>query len=332
MTTEDIPLIEYELDTISSLQAIRPFPNPHFPFVCTLVRMSRLTLPYIRWHWHEDLELILVTSGCVHLQLSAESLDLQTGEGLFINQNIMHRISKAGSDDCEFFCIRFYSTLLFPSGTTDLANRYFHPVVNSSKLRYLKLTPEDDDTSDILHNIQEVIRLDKERPTAYELSVIAHIYLIWAAMNDYVGVHSAAPPLTKAVLTDNHRVKLAMRFIAEHYVEPLTLDEIAASVHISKSECCRCFKRTIGLSPFGFLMRHRILEAVRKMQRKEAASDTISDLAASVGFNSPSYFIKLFKRFTNMTPLEYREKLLRGGEAPQSEQEITKPLRHLNEN
>jgi len=52
------------------------------------------------------------------------------------------------------------------------------------------------------------------------------------------------------------------------------------------------------------------MEAIRKMQAKEAVAKSISQLSASVGFNNTSYFNKQFKRHTNCTPLEYRKKLL----------------------
>ena len=136
------------------------------------------------------------------------------------------------------------------------------------------------------------------------------LYALWAELNTYAKQHIGSPNLTNAVISDFTRVIDAIHFIAEHYAEPLALDDIANSVHLSKSECCRCFKRTVSISPIEFLIQYRIMEAIRKMQTKDAAANSISGLSAAVGFNSASYFNKQFKRYIKCTPLEYRKKLL----------------------
>ena len=48
------------------------------------------------------------------------------------------------------------------------------------------------------------------------------------------------------------------------------------------------------------------------MMRGSAEADSIADLAASVGFNSPSYYNKLFRKYLNCTPTEYKKTLQNG--------------------
>ena len=63
------------------------------------------------------------------------------------------------------------------------------------------------------------------------------------------------------------------------------------------------------MTPFEYLMKYRIFEATKKLLDNKTVSDSISDLALSVGFNNISYFNKLFKRYLDCTPTEYREQM-----------------------
>ena len=98
-------------------------------------------------------------------------------------------------------------------------------------------------------------------------------------------------------------------------MEPLTLDKIADSILVSKSECCRCFKRAIGLTPIEYLMKYRIMESAVRMKQKE--SESISEIAGTVGFNNTSYYSKVFKKMMGCTPSEYRQSLLSPSARPQ---------------
>lgn len=321
------PIRAYELGKLSSLQTIRPFPNPQFPLAINHVQMSRLSVNFIRWHWHEEMELIIVESGTLHVQTTVSSYILKQDECLFLNQNSLHRLHTEKGEDCVFYSIRFHISLLFPTGTMELSQKYLHPLISSRQVKSILLHhTAANSTPAVPGHLEEIILSELNKPDGYELLILGHLYQVWGYIAKYFQADSIQMPATKAAATDGQRVKTAMRYIAEHHAEPLTLDEIAESIHISKSECCRCFKRTIGLSPFEFLMRHRILEAIRKMRQKEAAADTISGLAASVGFNSTSYFNKLFKRYTNHTPLEYRQKILSSASYPATVTELTDTL------
>ena len=87
-------------------------------------------------------------------------------------------------------------------------------------------------------------------------------------------------------------------------METVTLEDISSSIMVSKSECCRCFKRTLNVTPFEYLMKYRILESTKRMDRKPL--DSISEIAGSVGFNNTSYYNKIFKKYMDCTPTEYR--------------------------
>lgn len=92
--------------------------------------------------------------------------------------------------------------------------------------------------------------------------------------------------------------------IQSRYREPLTLDDMADSLLLSPQYICHLFQKAVGLSPIEYLNQYRISKAkellIQFPERK------IKTIAAETGFESPSYFNKLFRRYEEMTPLEFR--------------------------
>ncbi len=300
----------YTLKTNDNLQTIRPFPDPTFPFIITHLNMAQLSIPYIPWHWHDEFEFIWVKSGSLTMGTSDGSFTLQPDDCAFLNNGILHMLKTKQDEDCDFFSIRFLSNLLFPNSNATLAIQYMHPILISPELRYIHLSAENPLKSRMIQLVKQIIQIYYMNQQGSELMILSKLYALWSELNEYLQQYPSASPVSGLSISDYDRVTAAIHYIAEHYADPLTLEDIANTIHVSKSECCRCFKRIVSISPIEFLIQYRVMEAIRKMQTKEAVAKSISQLSASVGFNNASYFNKQFKRHTNCTPLEYRKKLL----------------------
>ncbi len=305
---------DYTMVRNNNLQTIRAYPDSSFPFSITQIQMSQISMPYIPWHWHDDLEFVWVESGTLIVGTTEGTIYVHAEEGVFINNGILHTMQTASGKDCVFFSIRFLSRLLFPQSNATITNQYLNHILFSNTLKYIHLVKTDDDFSQILQLIQELTKVFFDDSNGNELFILSKLYDIWRILAIYAETAHPAPQLTKPLINDHARTREGIHYIAEHYAEPITLEDIAAAVHISKSECCRCFKRSVNLTPIEFLIQYRIMEAIRKIQTNATESDSISELATSVGFNSASYFNKQFKRYICCTPLEYKKKLLVGSE------------------
>lgn len=300
----------YTLKTNNNLQAIRPFPDPSFPFIISHLNMAQLSIPYISWHWHDEFEFVWVKSGTLTVGTSDGSFELQPDDCAFLNSGILHMLKTPSEQDCDFFSIRFYGKLLFPDKNATISTQYMHPLMMSPDLRYIHLSAENPLKARMIQLVKQMIQIYYMNQHGSELMILSKLYALWSELNEYLKEYPCAPPVTGMTASDHDRVTSAIYYIAEHYTEPLTLEDIANTIHVSKSECCRCFKRVLAVSPIEFLIQYRVMEAIRKLQTKEAVAKSISQLSASVGFNNASYFNKQFRRHTNCTPLEYRNKLL----------------------
>lgn len=159
----------------------------------------------------------------------------------------------------------------------------------------------------MLNILNNVLSVNLTKNFGYEMVTKGYLCQFWAALlNKLLQVNI---PATPNISMNEQRVKQAMLYIRLHHAEAVSLEDIAESISVSKSECCRCFKSTIQMTPFEYLMKYRIFEASKQILDDRESKHSIADLALSVGFNSISYFNKLFKRYLNCTPTEYRERV-----------------------
>ena len=98
----------------------------------------------------------------------------------------------------------------------------------------------------------------------------------------------------------------ALRFIESHYNEAITLNDLASRLSVSPQHTCVLFQMTLGLRPFEYITGVRLSKA-KELLHREPNLD-IGELAGRVGYESTSYFIKVFKRIEGVTPGDFRKR------------------------
>lgn len=99
-----------------------------------------------------------------------------------------------------------------------------------------------------------------------------------------------------------------LRFIAEHYQEPISTASIAYELHHNPDYSGRCFRNVYGCTITEEINRRRLLEAEKLLIDEDF---NINKIATQCGFNSPCYFCKLFVRKNGITPSKFRRQLSR---------------------
>lgn len=109
---------------------------------------------------------------------------------------------------------------------------------------------------------------------------------------------------TQYRLHDQAIVRKAMDYIESNYASNLTLNSVAAQVHLSPAYLSRIFTKKTGAGFSEYLTKVRLQRAKTRLR---ISDDTIDQIAAESGFNSNSYFTSVFKRYEGITPSEYRQ-------------------------
>jgi len=280
-----------------------------YPVKLTTVDCTLPDAPIIYWHWHEEIEFQYIQKGQAYITCDEDNITVFEGDIIFINQTVRHFITPSKPDGVLFSSIIINPSFILGLGQLELENRYINPITANRSFNYLHITSEDPLYRQFLPPLKQLIALNEDCPAGYELLSKACILQLWKLLYDQLPSGSTASYKISARTAnqDAQRVKQAMLYIQEHFMETVTLEDIANSILVSKSECCRCFKRATGISPIEYLMKYRIAESAKCMHRK--THESISEIACAVGFNNTSYFNKTFKKFIGCTPTKYRQSL-----------------------
>lgn len=102
-----------------------------------------------------------------------------------------------------------------------------------------------------------------------------------------------------------HKSRLAavIQFIRDNLNDPLSIDQLSKHAHMSQAHFFRTFRTELGVSPVDFINAERIKLAKSLLR---IPNKSIYDICFDCGFNNVSYFNKVFKRATQLTPSEYR--------------------------
>ncbi|HIX83600.1 MAG TPA: AraC family transcriptional regulator [Candidatus Megamonas gallistercoris] len=94
-------------------------------------------------------------------------------------------------------------------------------------------------------------------------------------------------------------------YIDKHYNEQISLEQIAEAVKANKYYLAHMFKAETGFSPLQYVVRRRIGEAQNLLINTDMS---ITQIAATVGYNNSNYFQNIFRKYMGMTPGYYRKK------------------------
>ncbi len=100
-------------------------------------------------------------------------------------------------------------------------------------------------------------------------------------------------------------LNIAKEYIDNNYAKELTLSQVAKYIYLSDSYFAHSFKDKFGISPKSYILKIRVEEAKALLANTDLR---IADVARSVGFSSQQRFNDIFRKYTQMTPLRYRQK------------------------
>ena len=102
--------------------------------------------------------------------------------------------------------------------------------------------------------------------------------------------------------------KNVLDFVADHFAETITVEDLANIAALSPSHFSRLFKQTIGQSPMQFVMAYRVEQAKKKLSHQDLP---LIDIALECGFADQAHFSRVFKQTEGVTPKTFRASLLK---------------------
>lgn len=273
-------------------------------------------------HWHPELEFVVAMGGDIQVLVWDRQVALKSGEGIFLNVNTLHGFQQLHpTDRCICPNIVFSDELIAPVAST-INQKYIKPVTLDETLPFIILKRETPWQNEILSRLDTVFSLcqrygrtgpyemtpvlylcDAELVDCFEMRIQEELNRIWQTL---YGNLSMIPriPILKRDAAQQIRMQKMLAYIHKNYMLPITLANIASAAAIGKSEATRCFQKYMKNSPVSYLVQYRISQAKQLLQNP---LKNIVQVCIECGFQSPSYFSKVFRRETGMTPIQYRQ-------------------------
>lgn len=253
----------------------------------------------IRLHWHEHLQFYYFVKGGALLECGHNRFQVSTGSIVVINNNELHYLESL-SDDLEFYVIRIDPTFLFSNQVDLLQTKYLAPLA-SNRISFRNLIEND---TGVLECVTKILQEYYSKKVGYELAVKASIYqLIVLLLRDYVCKILSEKEFEEKTRSLK-RFNTVIQFIEDNYDKKIRLKELADSANLSACHFCRTFKQITGKTLTDYVNEIRLEKAVCFLKQTDL---NITETALKCGFDSISYFNRLFSRHYKISPTKFRK-------------------------
>lgn len=249
---------------------------------------------------HTFYEFAYIDSGSIACHLNDTWLELRQGDFLLIPPGYTHSYSGIRQQAASFFiiCFRSHSEYLsILDGKLSLdkeTKRMIMEVVKESKNAFVfpfdkKLKPLEKP----LFGAQQMVENNIER-------LLIHLIRKQISKNRDIVFVMSDVELEHSLCND------IIQLLKAHVYQALTLSEVSQQTYYSKTFLNSIFKKNTGMPIMKYYTMLKIQEA-KKLLRENTS---VTAVATRLNFESASYFTKVFKRYTQMTPTAYKRTIL----------------------
>ncbi|MGQ4666498.1 AraC family transcriptional regulator [Metabacillus halosaccharovorans] len=271
------------------------------PIACYETTISKNINGFIPLHWHDEFQFVVVIKGEATFQINDERVVIREREGLFINSGCVHMAKDMTKSGCVYICLNVSPRFVL---SQELYPTLVAPFIQATNIPYLHLVTTEGWAENIVNSIIEINQIIKQQSPYYEIDISIHLTLIWKNLI----INGVTLEYEQTEMRKNQRMKQMLNWIHHHYAEKIFLNDIAHAGQLSRSECCRYFKRLVKKTPLEYVTDYRIQKSLLLLQQSDL---TVTEVAYQVGFNSTSYFIDKFRKVMNMTPLAYKKMIVK---------------------
>jgi len=237
-------------------------------------------------HWHEATELLYFTKGNGTVICAGKRYAVKEQELFIVNSSELHAIEH--NEPVSYACLRVIPTFF---ADIDFENVLLQPVVSDDRL--------------VQKYFMKMILEKKQKMDGWDMAVKGTAYLLMS----HLLRHYRHSQLSEEALARRHRrvtqIRTILEYISLHYGERLTTGILAKQFFLDESHLCHIFRQETGQTLTSYINHLRVEKAAILLENTQ---ETITEIAAHVGFDDSNYFSRLFRAHMGITPREYRAK------------------------
>lgn len=249
------------------------------------------------WHFHPQFELTYIESSSGMRYIGDSIHNFSPGDMVLVGANLPHSWKTVGEQKTNVKAVitQFSEELL---GNNWLEKPEFHHIKKMLQLASRGIKFSEKTASELSNRLLEL----PNTPPFEKLMSLLDILQTLSKEQDYTLLSSEnfIPAITKE---DSNRISIIQAYVKNNVQSRITIKEVADLLGLTGVSFCRYFKK-IHNKPFvTFLNEFRIALACKLLIETDL---TVNEIGYECGFNSISLLHRLFKRFIQKTPLEYR--------------------------
>lgn len=248
------------------------------------------------WHYHPEYELTLIVHGKGTRMVGDHHENFESGDLVFIGPDLPHTwmSDRHMEGNCKVVVIQFTKELIqrFIGLEEDAKINGF---LSDSK-RGLTINSNKND------NVKNLIKALPSKTGIDKISVFLQILHLLSTLESRTLASSFYQPLKGA--ENEKRINTVCQYIQKHSTEPLTIQKAASIIHLTPSAFCKFFKRITGKTFSDYVNDIRIANVCRDLI---ATDKQVSTIAFENGFDTLTYFNRIFLKKKGMKPSNYRK-------------------------
>ena len=255
-------------------------------------------------HTHENLELYFLFSGDRFYFVDQDTYHLKKQMAILVNRNQIHKTSPAGPGEAHRFLIQldpvklqpFFRELGFRDASA-FGDRYWGAVSFSDSEWAL--------ADALLARIRKCFREPDALSSAEIRLSCLEIFLLFARCRTAGNRIKAGGEENKAIVNTGmyQKVHEIALYLQNHSAEPLSLSALSGRFYLSRSYLTRIFKSVTGFTVLEYQTYIRMQKAQLLLKETDLS---ITEIAAETGFGNVTYFERIFRKATSVTPFRYR--------------------------
>jgi AraC-like DNA-binding protein len=252
------------------------------------------------WHYHPEIELVYVeaVNGIRHVGKNISGFT--DSDLLLIGSNVPHLNFDYGiQTECKQLVLQMRESFL---QDIILPVPEFENIKNLLERSYLGLSFSGETKNTVVEKLQVI----KDKNSFESLVGLIEILQILAGSTEVKELNKDDTRI-KWFLNDKIRMGTIYDYIHENYDRKPNVNEVAKVVSLSTPAFCRYFKKQTNMTFTDFVNNYRINQAKIFLLKDQS----VTEVCFQVGFESLSYFNKLFKQHTGETPSEFKKKHFR---------------------
>jgi AraC-like DNA-binding protein len=256
----------------------------------------RYQVPYFqfKWHYHPEFELTYIVKGNGYRIVGNSYEPFNDGDLVLLGSNLPHTWSgKADGDvNSDAIVIQFSSEFILPF--LELNESLLIKNMLDSSLRGINFEPDEQLVTKIIE-ITETNGVERILKLISILDILSKKQIKLIAPNTFHNVVSKKSEV---------RINKVCLFIQNNFQNKIYLKEVADLIYLTESNFCKFFKKATGKTYSDYVNEIRINEASRLLIQSDK---TINQISFECGFETLSYFNRVFLNKKGITPSVYRK-------------------------